>query len=139
MGHLKRSLVVNGSSFVMNWGSDSFVVHGGGLVMSSNSLVMNGSGVMGSDNSFVVHGLGLMVGGNSLVMDGGGFVMNWGGGVVDGSVMNLSSLMGRSSDVLGLFVMNRDGVMGVLHKLGCGVCWHFMVGNMSLLNSVRAR
>ena len=118
MGHLKRSLVVNGSSFVMNWGSDSFVVHGGGLVMSSNSLVMNGSGVMGSDNRFVV---------------------NWSGGVVDGSVMHLSSLMGRSSDVLGLFVMNRDGVMGVLHKLGCGVCWHLMVGNMSLLNSVRAR
>jgi len=66
------------------------------------------------------------------------FVMNWGGGVVDGSVMNLSSLMGRSSDVLWLFVMNGDRVMGVLHKLGCGVCWHLMVGNMSLLNSVRA-
>ena len=115
MGHLKRSLVVNGSSFVMN-----------------------GSGVMVSDNSFVVHGGGNVV--RSLVVSGNfSLVMDWGGGVVDGSVMHLSSLMGRSSDVLGLFVMNRDGVMGVLHKLGCGVCWHFMVGNMSLLNSVRAR
>ena len=110
------SFMMNGSGFVMNWGSDSFVVHGG---------------------SNVVRGL-VMSGNFSLVMDGGGFVMNWGGGVVDGSVMHLSSLMGRSSDVLWLFVMNGDGVMGVLHKLGCGVCWHFMVGNMSLLNSVRA-
>ena len=107
-------------------------------MVNGSSFMMNGSGLVMGSNSLVVHGGGNVV--RSLVVSGNfSLVMDWGGGMVDGSVMNLSSLMGRSSDVLGLFVMNRDGVMGVLHKLGCGVCWHFMVGNMSLLNSVRAR
>ena len=107
-------------------------------MVNGSSFMMNGSGLVMGSNSLVVHGGGNVV--RSLVVSGNfSLVMDWGGGMVDGSVMNLSSLMGRSSDVLWLFVMNGDGVMGVLHKLGCGVCWHFMVGNMSLLNSVRAR
>ena len=107
-------------------------------MVNGSSFMMNGSGLVMGSNSLVVHGGGNVV--RSLVVSGNfSLVMDWGGGMVDGSVMNLSSLMYRSSDVVGLFVMNGDRVMGVLHMLGWGVCWHFMVGNMSLLNSVRAR
>ena len=106
---MSGSLVMDGSS-MMNWSSNSFMMDRGGML----SLVMSGSFVM--DRCSVL----------SLV--------------VNGSVMNLFSLMMRSGDVFGLLMDDLVGiVMGVLHNLGCSVCWGFNMGDMGLLDVVRCR